>query len=128
MPYCPKCGSEVNEKMAFCPKCGATLNATATTQKERYRNEKDEKDEKYEKHEKDEGEKAEKYEKQEYSVFGSLIGGCILILLGVMFYLAVTGALHLRSMFPVFLIIVGAIVIIGVLVGAVKARENNPRP
>jgi uncharacterized membrane protein YvbJ len=128
MPYCPKCGSEVNEKMAFCPKCGATLKATAAKPDERYRNEKGEKEEKYEKHEKYEGEKTEKYEKQDYSVFGSLIGGCILILVGVMFYLAVTGSLHLRSMFPFFLIIVGAIVILGVLVGAVKAREKNPKP
>lgn len=128
MPYCPKCGSEVNEKMVFCPKCGATLRATAASEQyQQYRNEKSEKDEKYEKHEK-EDEKTEKYEKQEYNVFGSLIGGSILILLGIMFYLTVTGTIHLSSMFPFFLIIIGAIVILGVLVGAVKAREKNPQP
>jgi hypothetical protein len=25
MPYCPKCGNEVNEEMDFCPNCGASL-------------------------------------------------------------------------------------------------------
>lgn len=25
MPNCPKCGSEVDDKMVFCPKCGASL-------------------------------------------------------------------------------------------------------
>lgn len=26
MQHCPKCGSEVDEKMVFCPKCGASLS------------------------------------------------------------------------------------------------------
>lgn len=25
MPYCPKCGNEVNEEMDFCPNCGTSL-------------------------------------------------------------------------------------------------------
>jgi hypothetical protein len=25
MPYCPKCGNEVDERMDFCPNCGAAL-------------------------------------------------------------------------------------------------------
>ena len=131
MPYCPKCGSEVNEEMAFCPKCGATLKATAVKPDAIYiheKNEKAEKDEKYEKHEKDEAEKTEKYEKREYSIFGSLIGGSILIVMGIMFYLTVSGALDLSSMFPFILIIIGVIVILGVAVGAVKAKEKHPAP
>ncbi|MGD9131126.1 MAG: zinc-ribbon domain-containing protein [Candidatus Bathyarchaeota archaeon] len=132
MPYCQKCGSEVKEEMAFCPKCGATLKVTAARPAERYRSEKAEKEEKYESHEKEEkmekGEHAEKYEKQEYSVFGSLFGGFVLICLGIIFYLTVTGAITLRSVFPVFLIIVGAVVILGVLIGAMRAKGKHPRP
>ena len=132
MPYCQKCGSEVSENMAFCPQCGATLKVTATRPAERYRSEKAEIEEKHEKQEKEEkmekGEKTEKYEKQEYSIFGSLIGGVIIILVGIMFYLTVAGTITLRSVFPFFLIIVGVIVILGVIIGAVRAKGKHPRP
>ena len=132
MPYCQKCGSEVKEEMTFCPQCGATLKVTETRPVERYRSEKAEKQEKHEKQEKEEkmekGERTEKYEKQEYSILGSLIGGSILILVGMMFYLTVADVLDLRSIFPFFLIIIGAIVILGVAIGAVRARKKNPMP
>jgi len=132
MPYCQKCGSEVSENMTFCPKCGAALKVTEPRPPERYRSEKAEKQEKHEKHEKEEkmekGEQPEKFEKKEYSVLGPLIGGSILILLGVMFYLAASGVLKLSSIFPFFLIIIGAIVILGVAIGAVMARKKNPIP
>ena len=29
MPYCPRCGSEVDENKNFCPKCGKQLNSEA---------------------------------------------------------------------------------------------------
>ena len=132
MLYCQKCGSEVSEGMTFCPKCGAALKVTETRPPERYRDEKAEKEEKHEKHEKEEkmekGEHPEKYEKQEYSILGSLIGGSILILVGIMSYLTVAGVLEFRSIFPFFLIIIGAIVILGVIIGAVRARGKHPRP
>jgi len=132
MPYCHKCGSEVSENMTFCPKCGVALKVTEPRSPERYRSEKAEKQEKHEKHEKEEkmekGEQPEKFEKKEYSVLGPLIGGSILILVGFMLYLAVAGVLNMRSIFPFFLIIIGAIVILGVAIGAVRAREKHPRP
>jgi hypothetical protein len=135
MPYCQKCGSEVKEENSFCPKCGASLKVEEPRPPmypERYRSEKAEKEEKHEKHEKDEkmekGEHHEKYEKQEFGVLGPLIGGAILILVGFMLYLTVSGILEMRSLFPFFLIIIGAIVIIGVTVGAVMARGRSPRP
>jgi len=135
MPYCHKCGSEVKEEMTFCPQCGAILRAKEARQHEYYVSEKAEKQEKYEKQEKDEkeekmekGEQPEKYEKKEYSILGPLVGGVILILLGFMFYLAVSGIINVRSVFPFFLIIIGAIVILGVAIGAVMARKKNPMP
>ena len=129
MPYCHKCGSEVKEDMTFCPQCGAALKVTEPRPPERYRGEKAEKQEKHEKEEKmEKGEQPEKFEKKEYSVLGPLIGGSILILVGFMFYLAVAGVLNFRSIFPFFLIIIGAIVILGVAIGAVMARGKHPRP
>ena len=135
MTYCHKCGSEVKEENSFCPQCGAILKAgepRPPMPPEHCRREKAEKQEKQEKHEKEEkmekGERQEKYEKKEFGVLGPLIGGAILILVGFMLYLGVSGILNLRSIFPFFLIIIGAIVILGVIIGAVKAKGKNPRP
>ena len=135
MPFCHKCGAEVKEENSFCDRCGASLKAglpRPSTPPVFYRSEKSEKGEKQEKHEKDEktemGEKEEKYEGKEFGVLGPLIGGVILIIVGFMFYLVVTGALNLRSILPFFLIIIGAIVIVGVAIGAFMARGKNPRP
>ena len=74
------------------------------------------------------GEQQEKYEKSEYSIFGPIVGGIILVLVGIMLYLTVTGAINFSSIFPFFLIIVGGIIILGVIIGAYKARERNPTP
>ncbi|WGM89095.1 MAG: zinc-ribbon domain-containing protein [Candidatus Bathyarchaeum tardum] len=128
MPYCPKCGSEVKEENSFCPKCGAALKATGSTpprSPEYRRNEKAEKNEKQEKNEKSGN---EKYEKQQFGVFGPFMGGVILILVGLMFYLSVSGIIEFRSIFPFVLIIIGALIIISVLTGAMRAKQRNPKP
>jgi uncharacterized membrane protein YvbJ len=134
MPYCPKCGSEVKEEMTFCPRCGASLKTKESSQTmpvDRYRGEKTEKQEKQEKQEKNEknekGEQQEKFEKQQYGILGPLVGGLILILIGVMFYLSLIGVFTFRSIFPFVLIIIGAIVIVGVLVGSLMAKGRNPK-
>ena len=135
MPYCHKCGSEIKDENSFCPHCGANLKVAepkSSRPAEPYRSEKREKDEKNEKGEKEEkmekGEQQEKYEKQQYGVIGPLVGGIIMIFVGFMFYLAVTGAINFRSIFPFFLIILGGIVIIGVAIGAMMAKGRNPKP
>jgi len=129
MPYCHKCGSEVTEDMSFCPKCGASLKAPETAVQERYRREKVEKEEKQEKQEKEEKtEKEEKHEKGEYGVLAPLVGGIILILIGFLSYLTVSGMIEVCSVFPFFLIVVGATIIVGVVVGAAMARQRNPMP
>jgi hypothetical protein len=99
---------------------------------EHYRSEKEEKQEKHEKNEKEEkmekDEQQEKYEKQDYGILGPLVGGVIMILVGFMLYLAVSGMLNIRDVFPFVLIIVGVIVIVGVVLGAGRAKGRNPRP
>lgn len=132
MPYCHKCGSEVSETMTFCPQCGASLKAAEPKppmHTEYYRNEKAEKQEKQEKQEKTEkGEHQEKYEKQDYSILGPLVGGVILILVGFMSYLTVSGVINVRSLWPLLLILIGSLVILAVVAGAVMAKGRNPRP
>lgn len=119
MPYCPKCGVEVSEKMDFCPQCGASLKPPPA----RVRREKAEKEEKREK-----AEKAEKYEKREFGYVGPLVGGVILILLGIMFYLAAVGRIYVRDWGPFFLIVVGIIILVFGLYAALVAAKRSPVP
>lgn len=130
MPYCQKCGATVDEEMAFCTRCGAALETKTSAAKARpsgyYRSEKSEKEEKREKEEK--GEKTEKHEKREFGVLGPLIGGLILILVGFMLYLAVTGYLRWQIIWPLFIIIVGVLIVVGVVYGAITAARRQPRP
>lgn len=141
MPYCPKCGAQVEENMVFCPKCGASLKAEQPrtveeqakqfgerTRKEggefgqRMKGEKEEKTEKREKQEK--GEKGEKHEKREYSFIGPLIGGLILIFTGLTFYLQITGNIKGEILWAFFFVIIGVIII----VGALLAMRRYPKP
>ena len=89
MPYCAKCGAEILEEARFCPKCGAPVGPP-----ERIPHEKPEKREKEEKHEK--REKEEKHEKATpekggEDKLGAFVGGAVLIVLGVLLYLAQAG-------------------------------------
>jgi uncharacterized membrane protein YvbJ len=111
MPYCFKCGAEVEEDMAFCPKCGAPLKVGETTAEAKPKvTVKEEKTEKHEKGEK--REKTEKHEKREFSFIGPLIGGLILIFLGLMSYLQIVGFVERRLLGALFLVLIGVIVII----------------
>jgi hypothetical protein len=119
MPYCPKCGAEVSEEMSFCPKCGATLGPLPP----RVRREKEEKHEKREK-----SEKMEKHEKSEYGYIGPLIGGLILIVVGLMAYLATISPIYASNWGPILLIVVGAIIIVITIYAAMTAAERSPKP
>jgi uncharacterized membrane protein len=121
--------------MAFCPQCGAALKVEqppteAVSVPAPYRAEKTEKHEKREKEEKGEkrekAEKAEKHEKREFGVIGPLIGGLILIFVGFLFYLQVTGFLGRQVVSALFLVIVGIIIIVGALYAAMMAARRNP--
>lgn len=122
MPYCPKCGAEVSEEMIFCPKCGAALGPLPP----RVRMEKEEKGEKEEKREK--SEKAEKYEKREYGYIGPLIGGLILIVVGLMAYLATIRPTYAREWGPILLIVIGIIILVIAIYAAITAAKRSPKP
>ena len=126
MPYCPKCGAEVTEEMDFCSKCGAVLGPSPP----RVRREKEEKHEKREKREK--SEKREKYEKGEHFnrwiYVGMLIGGLLLILAGVNAYLNIISRWYARYSEPIFLIVIGLIIIFIVIYATMTATKRSPRP
>lgn len=132
MPYCPKCGNEVDDSMTFCPRCGASLKVEAqprgtyagsgATYQRR-----DEKSEKNEKDEKDEhNEKGEKQEKGERGYVGWLIGGLILIFIGIISLQSIRDLL--TGVNPsVLLVLVGVIIIVGAVYLAITARRRYPR-
>jgi hypothetical protein len=136
MPKCPKCGVEVTEEMNFCANCGAALIplpppaqvAAPAPTPQPSRPEKSEKDEKHEKGEKGEKrektEKGEKYEKRQGGYLGSIIGGIILIVVGVLIYLSITRVVISEWIWAAFFIVIGIIVI--VYAAAVATRRNPP--
>lgn len=89
MPYCAKCGADLQTNAAFCSKCGAPVTSTSaqpspgapSTYGSGYGYEKQEKREK-QTHQNEKYEKREKHQDRS----GPLIGGGILILLGIIYY------------------------------------------
>jgi ribosomal protein S27AE len=135
MPNCPKCNSKVTEAMSFCPTCGASLKAAPSPapapapapQAPPVRQEKQEKQEKGEKGEKQEkNEKGEKHEKQGVGLLGPIIGGIVLIMLGIMAYLSIAQPSIQPMLGAYFLVIIGIVVIIAAIYGAMIATRRHP--
>jgi len=119
MPYCPKCGNQVDDTMTFCPRCGASLKvdsgARATTPP-------------YSPQYRQKGEKAEKQEKGSYGFVGWLIGGLVLITIGIFSILSINFNFDVRQGWAFFLLIIGIIVIVGAIYIATQARKRSPLP
>ena len=134
MSYCPNCGNKIDETMIFCPRCGTSLKAVpqaqpppAPNQPYRRRDEKSEKNEKNEKQE--HPEKGEKQEKGEAGFIGYLIGGLILITFGLFSVLQISGYFSdSGQVWPIMLLIIGIIIIIGAVYVAFIARKRSPQP
>lgn len=133
MSECKKCGYKVREDMSFCPRCGAPLTAEAQPAAQQpmaprhYRREKEEKGEKREKGEKQE--KGEKHEKGEYAFIGPFIGGAILLIIGFIAFLQVTGAITpftRELVWASFIIIAGVLLIAGAIYAIMLSRRRNP--
>jgi len=135
MTECKKCGYKISEEMSFCPKCGAPLKAETASAAEkrpeapiRYTSEKAEKHEKKEKEEKTE--KHEKHEKGQYAFIGPLVGGIVLIIIGLMSYLQITGYVTSETreiLWALFLVAVGIVIIFGGLYATMMARKRYPK-
>ena len=123
LPYCPKCGEKVTEDATFCSSCGTALRGATRAVRTRPSVQED-----YEKQEKREkGEKREKREKGGPAWRGPLIAGLVLIILGAILYLQTRGILISDEVWPVFLIVIGIILIVFVATGMSRARTRNPR-
>ena len=137
MPYCPKCGNQVDENMTFCPRCGASLKAAAATPgpvptapaPPPMYGRRDEKAEKNEKQEKNQNqEKGEKGEKGEQGFIGFLIGGLILIVVGAFALLQLTNNfLSTGNNWAIMLLLIGVIIIGGAVYIATQARKRSPQ-
>jgi len=135
MPNCPKCNSRVTEAMSFCPSCGASLKeapaaapapvpAPPAPPVRREKQEKQEKGEKGEKREKTE--KGEKHEKQGVGLLGPIIGGIVLIMLGVMAFLSLQPDINQPMLGAYFLVIIGIVIIVAAIYGAMIAARRHP--
>jgi uncharacterized membrane protein YvbJ len=124
--FCPKCGKKIAEDMVFCPNCGWALKVEQAAPQPRhaqtYRHEKEEKREKA-------VEKREKHEKREYAFMGPLIGGLILVFVGLSVYLFFEAATPSASatLWAVFLIFIGVLIIVSAVYAAIVALRRHPR-
>jgi len=140
MSYCPKCGTKVTEEMIFCPKCGAALKVEqppaeaappapprAEKAEKHEKREKREKGEKEEREEREKREKAEKHEKREFGYIVSiLIGGLILMFIGLMCFLVVTGYINWAAAGAFVIVVIGIIIIVGAAYAAMTASRRHP--
>ncbi len=85
-----------------------------------------EKQEKGEKGEKQEPEKGEKHEKQGIGLLGPVIGGIVLIMLGIMGYLSIAHPSIQSMLWAYFLVIIGIVVLIAAIYGAMMASKRHP--
>jgi uncharacterized membrane protein YvbJ len=125
MPYCPKCGSKVTEDMTFCPKCGSSLQAAPSAQQKPAAPARGEKGEKHEKEEK--GEKKEKPEKGGFWLAGLIIGGILLIIIGFISFLNISGLIRREFASAITIVIIGAVIILGAIYAFVVAGRRHPK-
>jgi uncharacterized membrane protein YvbJ len=110
MPYCPKCGNNVDETMTFCPKCGTALKDKIPSQEASNK----EKEEMQEKHENPAN--VEIQEKNQYGFVNFLISGLVLIIVAVFAILDLTSRFIASGQdIAIMLIIIGIIIIIGAI-------------
>ncbi|MGA3289104.1 MAG: zinc ribbon domain-containing protein [Candidatus Bathyarchaeia archaeon] len=118
MPYCLKCGNNVDETMAFCPKCGAALKSTTPSEVVP----ESEEQEKQEKHENPAD--VEIQDKNQYGFVRYLIAGLILIIVGVFAILDLTSRISASGQdIAIVLIIIGIIIIIGAIYVTTPVRK-----
>lgn len=132
MPYCPKCGTEVEEGVAFCPKCGAALKPVESTdwrqEMRQRRGEWREQRRQWREQRRTarRSEKSEKTEKHEHPFIGTLIAGSILILLGILVFLAATSSLASEMAEAYFFIAIGIVVLALAVYAAIRAARRHP--
>ena len=100
LPFCPRCGSEVNEDDEYCSTCRAPLKEGLTYRPVTRRREKDEKNE-----------KSEKDEKGQEDKYGTIVGGLIVVWLGTLLFLSNQNIISGNDFGGFFLIGIGVILV-----------------
>jgi hypothetical protein len=90
MAYCSKCGAEIPEGASFCPKCGAEVDAPKVNNSEDMGMDMGRHARRRMRREARWG-RWEMYMSPEYRLMEAITGGIIVILLGVLLYLAASG-------------------------------------
>ncbi|MCK5628255.1 zinc ribbon domain-containing protein [Candidatus Bathyarchaeota archaeon] len=128
MPYCPKCGTNVDEKMAFCPRCGGSLRAETTAKPAPVLSSpREEKAEKQEKQEKEEQEKGEKHEKGEFGFISWLVGGAVLIIIGIFTYIQLLDYVSSGLASALAILTIGVLIVIVAVYMGLRSRKQYPR-
>jgi len=125
MPYCPKCGNQVDETVAFCPRCGTSLKGAASPEPEPPEN--TNWNEKTEKQEAPAPAKGEKKEKTEHGFIGYLMGGLILVTIGIFGLLDLTNPVNSSQDLAAMLLIIGIIIVVGAIYMAVTTWKRIPK-
>jgi len=122
--FCAKCGATLPENATFCPTCGSPVAGAPAQQAPTGSATPGRRYDRYEKHEKQE--KHEKNEKNEKGrggdISGAITGGLILIWLGITFYLAQSGRVSWDNWWELFLIGLGAVLIVQ---GVIRYAQNR---
>ncbi len=136
MPNCPKCGSEVDEKMTFCPKCGASLIMEQPkdwrdewrARRSEWREQRRElrRQRRHAKNSEME-EKWEKTEKHEHMFMGPLIAGLVLVIFGALLFFLIVGGFGAQFLGALFFISVGVIIIAVAAYFLVVTERRHPR-
>ncbi len=112
MAFCPKCGAQVPDDASFCPKCGSELGATGP---EDFGRDFGRHMEREMRREMRRSMRWQWFSSPAYVLIESISGGIILILLGLLLFLAATGATPLvtwSNFWAYFLVGVGAFLIL----------------
>jgi uncharacterized membrane protein YvbJ len=125
MPYCPKCGNQVDETVAFCPRCGTSLKGAASP--EPIPPEQTNWNEKTEKQEAPVPVKGEKKEKTEHGFVGYLMGGLILVTIGIFGLLDLTNPANSSQDLAAMLLTIGIIIVVGAIYMAVTVWKPIPK-
>ncbi len=127
MPYCLKCGSEIEDKMTFCPDCGAQLKDAASTAPPMSSPSTNQEvpTPTVEQQKPETPLKVKKHGKPDNGFIKYLVSGLILVTFGVSAALEITNpSLGAGELVAIALLAIGIILILGVVYYALSGRKR----
>ena len=127
MPYCLKCGSEIEDKMTFCPDCGTQLKDAEPTNAASFTpSPKQETPPPTEEHQKPAPPpKIKKHDRPDNGFIKYIVSGLILFTFGVSATIEITNpALGAGELLTITLLAIGIILILGAVYYALSGRKH----